>query len=850
MTLKLLRAALIFFAFSILSSGLKTEGAEAHPHHGPHTEDSDPFRQLDETWPTPNELRLGSGAPGPAYWQQKVDYHIDVKLDDERKELSGDALITYHNRSPHSLSYLWVQLDQNRYAPGSTAHLTRTFKGKDHLHYGALKSAANLRARPPGFVLSEVSTAQGKPLSYQIIDTMMRVDLPLPLRPQEITKLRVKWSYPILRHRDVWARAGYEDLKPLIEVDKKRRDLVVKLGKAGSLLPIGGEGKRPLAGPALEASSSAQSVQRRIYEIAQWYPRLAAYTDVHGWQNKQFLGQGEFTLEFGDYVVNITAPDTFVVAATGELINAREVLSKRQRARLRRAKKSAEPLYVITPEEARERSARAPRGVRRWVFSATNVRDFAFAASNAYLWDAAGYRTAEDEEVLVMSLYPPEAAALWSRYSTHAVLHTLENYERFAFSYPYPVALSVNGPVFGMEYPMISFNGVRPELDDTYSKSAKYSLISVIIHEVGHFFFPMIVNSDERRWTWLDEGINSFLQYQAERSWEEKFPHWHGEPDLIVPYMTGKDHQPIMTHSDSLVNMGSNAYDKASSALSILRETVIGPKLFDEAMRAYAQRWRFKRPTPFDFFRTMEDVSGVDLDWFWRGWFYGTQYVDITVSDVRRLRLKRHQPSRDKAVDQAREDRRAPHIAIVRDEGRPVRVERYPSLLDFYNSYDPHQVTPMDEKDAKSKREKIGEADPERLEELESKRVFYELTLTNKGGLVMPIPLRLIFADGSQEERRIPAELWRKNAREVTLFLDVKAPLKAVLVDPHREIADAHRGDNRFPQEISDVDSFELKPWRSAARPNPLQRQLRYDAKQEGALVNHTKQSEVNKSKE
>ena len=793
---------------------------------------ADAFRQLDAEWPTPNELRLGSGAPGPRYWQQKVDYQIDVTIDDQHRELTGDALITYHNRSPHALTYLWVQLDQNRFSSGSAAHLTRTFRGQDRMYYGGIKSAENLRAMSPGFKLAQVSTEHGVPLKYRVVDTMMRVDLPAPLQPQENTKLRIKWSYQILRHRDVWARAGYEDLKPLVKLDQERRELIAKLGEAGSRLPLGGASAHAPHGPPLEAAPSAAAVHRRIYEIAQWYPRLAAYTDVHGWQNKQFLGQGEFTLEFGDFLVKITAPDTFAVAATGELMNAEEVLSEVQRDRLSQARTSDHPLLIITPEEAREMSARAPQGTKRWVFSARNVRDFAFATSNAYLWDAIGYRSAEDREVLVMSLYPPEAAALWRRYSTHAVLHTLESYERFAFPYPYPTALSVNGPVFGMEYPMISFNGVRPKLDDTYSKRAKYSLISVIIHEVGHFFFPMIVNSDERRWTWLDEGLNSFLQYQAERSWERKYPHWHGEPDQIVSYMTGDEHQPIMTHSDSLINMGSNAYDKASSALSILRETVLGPELFDEAMRAYAQRWRFKRPTPTDFFRTMEDVSGVDLDWFWRGWFYSTQHVNVSVSDLRRLRLKRHDPKRDKAIDREREDRRAPHIAIVRDEGRSLRVERYPELLDFYNSYDPHEVTPMDEEDGKKRREGIRKADPERAQELESTRIYYELTLTNKGGLVSPIPLRLIFSDGSQEERRIPAEIWRKRADEVKVLLDVKQTLRAVLVDPHREIADADRRDNRFPQEIRDVDSFELKSWYPPPKPNPIQRRLRYEADQ------------------
>ncbi|MAD61931.1 MAG: aminopeptidase, partial [Myxococcales bacterium] len=522
-----------------------------------------------------------------------------------------------------------------------------------------------------------------------------------------------------------------------------------------------------------------------------------------------------------------------------------------QRKRLEASSVAKTPQYIITPEEARQQSLQQAQGTKTWIFGANQVRDFAFAASNTFIWDAMAYRPQNRDSIMAMSFYPPEAKVLWERYSTHAVIHTLEQYERFTFPYPYPVAISVNGPIFGMEYPMITFNGVRPKLDGTYSKGAKYALIGVIIHEVGHFFFPMIVNSDERQWTWLDEGINSFLQYQAERAWEKDYPSWNGAPDKMIPYMTSKDQMPIMTNSESLIQFGNNAYGKPATALSVLRETVMGPELFDEAFKAYAQRWRFKRPMPSDFFRTLEDVSGVDLDWFWSAWFYSTAHVDVQVKDLRRLRIKTKDPKQDKVIDRMRDEAKAKYIAEIRDESRIFRVNSYPELADFYNSFDPHVVTEDEIDAAKKARKALHKEHPERAKELETKAYFYELSLVNKGGVVTPLPLLLKYKNKQSELRYIPAEIWRKNSKEIKVFLDLESELESIEFDPFHETGDAHKEDNVFPQRISDKDSFDLKTWRRPKGLNPMQKRRKWLAKKKAATkaeVSTSAQEEVSTS--
>ena len=545
---------------------------------------ADKFRQLEELLPTANQYRAASGAPGHQYWQQQIDYVIDVEIDDEKQMLNGSGQITYTNKSPDKLKYVWLQLDPNIRAPHSDSVKTETLSSQDRMRLESLKKMQFRSDWDGGIKIKKVSDTQtGRDLKFTIVRTMMRIDLPNPIGDGESFTFDVDWKYAINDSKLVSGRTGYEFFK-----------------EDGNY----------------------------IYEMAQWFPRACAYTDVTGWQHKQFLGRGEFTLDFGNYDVRITVPDDHIVASTGVLQNPEDVLTETQRERLESAASAKKPEFIVTPEEAKENESSEPTGTKTWVFKAFNVRDFAFASSRKFAWDALGVQL-KDKKVMAMSYFPNEGEPLWSKYSTHAVAHTVEIYSKYTFDYPYPVAISVNGPVYGMEYPMICFNGPRPDKDGTYSERTKYSLISVIIHEVGHNWFPMIVNSDERQWTWMDEGLNSFLQYLAEVEWETDYPSRISKTSQIVPYMTSQNQVPIMTNSESILQFGPNAYSKPATALNILRETVMGRELFDFAFKEYANRWRFKRPMPADFFRTMEDASGIDLDWYWRGWFYSTDHVDI-----------------------------------------------------------------------------------------------------------------------------------------------------------------------------------------------------------------------------
>ncbi|HEX6883106.1 MAG TPA: M1 family metallopeptidase, partial [Planctomycetota bacterium] len=503
----------------------------------------DKFRQLHERLPTPNEQRTASGAPGKGYWQQRADYVIDVTLDEVEKRITGKETITYHNHSPDSLAYLWVQIDPNIFAPESHAVVTSLAPELEGTSYGGLRRTLTRADFDGGAEIRSVVDADGHALTHTVNDTMMRIDLPHALQPGSQVAFTIEWSYLMNDARKIGGRTGYE----LFEED----------GNA-------------------------------IFELAHWFPRMAAYTDYTGWQHKQFLGSGEFTLEFGDYRVSITVPDDHVVAATGVLQNPEDVLEPAWRERLAEAEGAGKPTFVVTPEEAKANEESEPEGTKTWTFAAEDVRDFAWASSRKFIWDAMRH-TVADKPVWAMSFYPNEGEPLWSKYSTHTIVHTLDVYSKFTFPYPYPTAISVNGPVGGMEYPMICFNGPRPEKDGTYSERTKYGLISVVIHEVGHNFFPMIVNSDERQWTWMDEGLNTFLQHLAEQEWEEQYPSGRGEPRGIASYMKSDDQVPIMTNSDSLLQFGSNAYAKPAAALNVLRETVMGRELFDFAFQQYAR---------------------------------------------------------------------------------------------------------------------------------------------------------------------------------------------------------------------------------------------------------------------
>jgi hypothetical protein len=736
------------------------------------TDPSDKFRQLEEILPTPNEQRAASGAPGRAYWQQRADYQIKVELDDAAQRINGAETITYHNNSPDTLQYLWLQLDQNIWAKDSDSYTTLTPTFGDRVPFTTIDNLLARRDFDGGERVTAVRDAKGAPLRHTVVKTMMRVDLPAPLAPGQSFVFSVDWHYNINDQRRIGGRTGYE------------------------FFPADGN---------------------YIYEIAQWFPRLAAYNDVSGWQHKQFLGSGEFTLEFGNYRVAITAPDDHVVAATGVLQNPQEVLTAAQRQRLEQARTAQQPVFVVTPDEARANEGHKPAGKKTWVFAAENVRDFAFASSRKFIWDAQGHNV-EGNRVLAMSFYPKEGEPLWSRYSTHAIMHTLNVYSRYSFPYPYPVAQSINGPVGGMEYPMICFNGPRPLPDGTYPASTKYGLISVVIHEVGHNYFPMTVNSDERQWTWMDEGLNTFLQYLAEQEWEPNYPSKRGEPKNITDYMASANQVPIMTNSESLLQFGNNAYSKPATALNILRETVLGRELFDYAFKQYAQRWRFKRPMPADFFRTMEDASGVDLDWFWRGWFYTTDHVDISIERVRLFRLDTLDPEVEKAARMKERAAQPETLSQRRNKPLPKRTDEFPSLRDFYNTYDELVVTEQERAEYQRFLATLTERERELLK---SGLNFYLVDLKNVGGLVMPVIFLVEYEDGTNEELRIPAEIWRLNNTEVSKLIMTPKEVRSITLDPHLETADVDMANNNFPRRPVKT-RFQLFKDAQAA-PNPMQ---------------------------
>ncbi len=715
----------------------------------------DPFRQLEELLPTPTSTRAASGAPGARYWQQRADYAIKVELDERQHRIRGSERITYTNNSPDELSYLWLQLDANIYRPDSDAARTRTAPAMNKMSFEELEQLLARERFDGGVRVQRVAARGGERLRYTVVKTMMRVELPRPLKPGKRFVLDIDWSYAINNSALVGGRTGYE---------------------------------------RFEADGND------IFEIAQWFPRMVAYSDATGWQHKQFLGRGEFTLELGDYDVEITAPADHVVTATGVLQNPRQVLTAKQRARLDRARRSKRPVFVVTPEEARaaETAKAGATRTKTWRFKAEDVRDFAFASSRKFIWDAMAVRVkGRKQPVMAMSLYPNEAEPLWSHYSTRAVAHTLDVYSRHTFPYPYPVAISVNGPVGGMEYPMICFNGPRPEDDGTYTERTKYGLISVVIHEVGHNYFPMIVNSDERQWTWMDEGLNSFLQFLAEQAWEADYPSRRGEPADIVGYMTSARQVPIMTNSESLLQFGNNAYGKPATALNILRETVLGRELFDYAFRVYARRWRFRRPMPADFFRTMEDASGVDLDWFWRGWFYTTLHADIALESVREFTVDSREPEVEKAFKRQQDATARPKsLTELRNKGARTLVDELPELKDFYNDYDEYTVS---EGDRAEYRELLDAISDEERRLLKTNKRFYVVELKNRGGLVMPVILELRFEDGSREELRIPAEIWRRDSKRARTLIVRQKPLRGITLDPHLETADADLDNNHWP---------------------------------------------------
>jgi len=737
----------------------------------------DKFRQLGSELATPNDYRTASGAPGHEYWQQRVDYVMNIRIDDAMQRLYGEETITYFNNSPDNLIYLWLQLDQNYLALESDSWKI------DQEKIGESMSLNDMADLEPwfdgGFKLDFVKDANGKDLPHTINKTMMRIDLPQTLKPGGIFVFKIKWWYNINDRMRLGGRSGYEYF---------------------------------------------ESDQNYLYTIAQFYPRLVAYMDYSGWQHKQFLGGGEFTLDFGNYTVNLTVPEDHIVGATGVLQNPKSVLTPAQQKRFDQARLSDTPVLVVTPDEALANEKKPGKGEKTWTFKAQDVRDFAFATSRKFIWDAMGVDLG-NKRPLAMSFYPKEGNPLWEQYSTKAVAHTLKVYSNHTIEYPYPVAISVHANRIGMEYPMICFNGGRPEPDGTYSERTKYGMISVIIHEVGHNFFPMIINSDERQWTWMDEGLNTFCQYLAEKEWDTNYPSWRGPARNIAEYMKGdkKTMSPIMTNSESIYQFGNNAYGKPATALNILRETVMGRELFDFSFKEYARRWAFRHPTPDDFFRTMEDASAVDLDWFWRGWFYGTDHCDFALNEVKIFELNTKNPDVEKSVAKVKKEEAPADISILRDkeEGIKTVVETDPSTNDFYNTYDPFAVTESDKEGYKTLQATMTS---EEIALLESGKQYVQISVENLGGLIMPLILEFEMADGTKIVKYIPAEIWRKSEQSITKVFPFDQEVVAVTLDPFLETADVELNNNFWPskQVPSRFEIFKQRQQRTEE--NPMQK--------------------------
>tara|TARA_A200000113_G_scaffold176282_1_gene161597 strand:+ start:1690 stop:3975 length:2286 start_codon:yes stop_codon:yes gene_type:complete len=709
------------------------------------------FKQLYEEFSTPNRYRTASGSPGKDYYQQKVDYTMNIILDDENSKIYGDENINYKNNSPDELSYLWIQLDQNIRGDYNMEDMKTSSGIPEMSSIDSFVEEFTSEKFVGGFNIEKVLDENGRPLRFTINKTMMRVDLPNPIKSGQEFNFSIKWWYKINNHVPSRDRSGYEYFS---EDDN------------------------------------------RAYVIAQFFPRLAVYNDIEGWQNYQFWGNGEFALNFGDYDVKITVPDDHIMEATGELQNPKEVLLKSELQRYKKAANSFDkPVIIVSEEEVREKEKRKSNGKSTWHFVAKNVRDFAFASSRKFIWDMMAVKIG-GKNIIASSLYPKEGNPLWEKYSTRVVAHTLKVYSKYTFDYPYPKAVSVHSKNQGMEYPMICWNYGRPNEDGSYSDRTKYAMISVIIHEVGHNFFPMIVNSDERQWGWMDEGLDSFVQYLTEQEFEEDYPSRRGDPSKIVRYMSGDQDfiSPIMSNPENVFQLGPNAYSKPATALNILRETIMGPELFDFSFKTYAKRWKFKHPTPEDFFRTMEDASAVDLDWFWRGWFYSTDVVDIGVKSVDKYVIS-DKPSKE--ID-----------SILAKYGMTAN-DLNPTVFMQKNTKEPKESSEM-ESDSISGFEALETSlgDDKKLP-----KHFYEIQFEKPGGLVMPIIVDYIYEDGTKERIEYPVQIWRKNDSIVKRVITSDKKLIGVELDPDAETADINLNNNSWPvkKNISDFDKFKEK---------------------------------------
>ena len=708
--------------------------------------DSNKFSQMYDLLATPNMFRTASGAPGPAYYQQKADYKIDIELDDKNSRLSGSETITYYNNSPDTLEYLWVQLDQNQAAKNSQTPLAENQRTQEVFTPNNFANKFLKQGLDRGFNIEYLKDSKGNAMSYSINYTMMRINLATPMKPGEKVSFSIKWWYNINNYQQDGGRSGYE----LFEKDGNK-----------------------------------------LYVIAQFYPRMAVYNDVEGWQNMQFWGSGEFTLPFGDFDVNITVPADHVLNATGELLNRNEVFTSAQVKRYELAQKTFDkPIVIVTQAEAENSEKGFSDQKKTWKFSAKNVRDFGIATSRKFIYDAMAVQL-NGKIVMAESVYPKEGNPLWGETSTLMVAHTLKSYSSHTFDYPYPKAVSVSAADQGMEYPMICWNFGRPDENGVTSTQIKNGMIGVIIHEVGHNFFPMIVNSDERQWSWMDEGLNTFMQYMAQEELGTNFPSRRGSPKGIVPYMSSSQSvlEPIMSNSESLIDFGNNAYAKPATGLNILRETIMGRELFDYAFKIYANRWKFKHPTPEDFFRTMEDASAVDLDWFFRGWFYTTDFVDIGIKEVKQYFVTETPPTALKDIKISKRrfgTENGPYLYLVSDKNSELSTDKnQPFQVDsvkLLSDYVAQNFTEVEKATMKTP------------------KYFYEVEFNKPGGMLMPIIVEFTYEDNTKENFKFPAQIWRKNNETAKRVFATEKAIKTIQIDPKLETADIDVTNNTWPK--------------------------------------------------
>ncbi|WP_367771986.1 M1 family metallopeptidase [Flavobacterium sp. WC2421] len=708
--------------------------------------DTNKFSQMYDLLATPNMFRNAAGAPGPAYYQQQADYKIDIELDDKNAKLMGSETITYFNNSPDNLDYLWVQLDQNQAAKDSESPLAESEKITQTFPASNFADKFLKKDLERGFNIEYVKDSKGNSMTYNINHTMMRIDLASPMKPGTSISFSVKWWYNINNYQKEGGRSGYE----LFE-------------KEGN----------------------------RLYVIAQFYPRMAVYNDVEGWQNMQFWGSGEFALPFGNFDVNITVPADHVMEATGELTNRSEVFTPAQVKRWELAQKTFDkPVVIVTQAEAEAAEKGFSTKKKTWKFSAKNVRDFGIATSRKFILDAMAVQLST-KTAMAVSIYPKEANPLWGETSTITVAHTLKSYSSHTFDYPYPKAVSVSAEDQGMEYPMICWNFGRPDEKGVTSEQTKNGMMGVVIHEVGHNFFPMIVNSDERQWTWMDEGLNSFMEFMAEQELETNFPSRRGPAKNIIPYMSGdqKFLEPIMSNSESIIQFGNNAYGKPATALNILRETIMGRELFDYAFKVYANRWKFKHPTPEDFFRTMEDASAVDLDWFFRGWFYSTDFVDIGINEVKQYYVS-ETPSAELKNAKVRKGRfgvdAGPFVYLIEENNVALKS---------------NQKKALKVEDVKLLSDYVSTLTAEEKGTLKSPKYFYEVEFNKPGGLIMPILVEITYEDGTVDNYKYPAQIWRKNNDTAKKVYATEKAIKKIQIDPKLETADIDVTNNTWPKE-------------------------------------------------